>query len=132
MVNTGRHESGYVALLAVLVTGAAALAISLALLTTGADSQRAGLAEQQSRQARALAVTCAQEALQVMHDNIAFSGTNSVSLGQGSCVYVVAILTGTTRTITSTATVGNVVRKIMTYVTISLTTLSVTSWQEVS
>ncbi|HKU18840.1 MAG TPA: hypothetical protein VJP80_06230 [Candidatus Saccharimonadales bacterium] len=130
MVN--RSQGGYVALLSVLIVGAAATAIAVALLALGADTQRSGLVEQQSRQARSLAIACAEEALQVVHDNIAFSGTNSLSQGQGSCSYTVTVTAGTTRTITSTATVGNVVRKIQAYVTIGSSSISVTSWQEVS
>lgn len=127
-----KNQGGYIALLAVLIIGAASLAISLALLMGGADSQKASLAELQSKQARALAVTCGQEALQQVHDNIAFSGTNTISQGQGSCSYTVTITSGTTRTITATGTVDSVVRKIQAYVTIGSSSISITSWQEVS
>ncbi|MGF7228747.1 MAG: hypothetical protein ACQR33_02060 [Candidatus Saccharibacteria bacterium] len=120
------------ALLAVLIVGAAAAAIGLVLLTTGIDSQRAALVEQQSKQARELAVACAQEALQIVHDNIAFSGTNALSLGQGSCTYTVTVTAGTTRTIVTSGTVGNVVKKVQAYVTIGSSTISISSWQEVS
>ncbi len=126
------NESGYVALLTVLVVGAAATAIALVLLTSGADSQRATLVEQQSKQARVLAVACAQEALQQIHDNIAFSGTNGLTLGQGSCTYTVTVASTTTRSITVTSTVGNIVRKIQATSTIGTSTISVSSWQEIS
>ena len=132
MVMKRHGESGYIALLAVLILGAAATAISLALLNIGADSQRSTLLEQQSRQARALAASCAQEALQQIHDNIAYSGTGNVSLGQGSCTYTVTVTAGTTRTITNVATVGNVVRKSQAYVTIGASAISISSWQEIN
>ncbi|HJQ08229.1 MAG TPA: hypothetical protein VJ836_01965 [Candidatus Saccharimonadales bacterium] len=131
MVKLRSAANGYVAFIAVLIVGAAALAISLAVLLTGADSQRATLAEQQSKQARALAVGCAQEALQQIHDNIAFSGTNNLSLGQGNCTYTVAVTTPTTRSVAVTGTAGTAVRKIQANVTVGSTTISVTSWQEV-
>lgn len=126
------EQRGYVALMAVLIIGAVALAISLVLLTTGADSQRTSLVAQQSKQARSLAVACAEEALQVVHDNIAYTGTSNLSLGQGSCTYTVTVTAATTRTIVVSGTVGNVVRKIQAYVTIGSSSISVTSWQEVS
>ncbi|HSX28914.1 MAG TPA: hypothetical protein VLF60_05705 [Candidatus Saccharimonadales bacterium] len=132
MNNRRTHESGYIALLAVLIIGAATTAIALVLLTTGTNSQRSGLIEQQSKQARALATACAHEALQQIHDNIAFAGTNSLSLGQGSCTYTVTVTAGTTRTITTTGTVGSVVKKVQAYVTIGTSSISITSWQEVS
>ncbi len=125
-------QKGYVALLAVLIIGAASLAISLALLTAGADSQRGTLVTQQSAQARSLASSCAEEALEQMHDNTAFTGTNSLLLGQGSCSYTVTNTGGTGRIIDVTGTVNSVVRRAKIYVTISASSISITSWQEVS
>jgi len=126
------NQDGYVALITVLVVSAAAVAISLALLIIGTDSQRSIQSEQQSVQARAAANMCAEEALQQLHDNIAFSGTNTVTLGVGTCTYTVTVQTGTTRSISTTGTVGSVVRKIQTYATIGSSSISITSWQEVS
>jgi hypothetical protein len=130
MVKT--RQSGYVALLAVLVVGAAATAIAIALLASGTDIQRSTLIEQQSKQAHALSVACAQEALQLLHDNIAFSGVNTLPLGQGSCTYTVTVTAPTIRSIAVTATVGNVVKKVQVYATIGTSSISITSWQEVS
>lgn len=123
-------QTGYTAFIAVLIVGAAAMAIALALLVTGADSQRSTLVEQQSKQANGLAIACAHEALQVIHDNIAYSGNGNLSLGQGGCTYTVAVTAPTTRTITADGTVGTVNRDINVSVTIGSTTISVTSWQE--
>jgi hypothetical protein len=125
-----RQSGGYVALLAVLIVGAAATAVASTLLLSGVDNQRAALVVQQSVQAQGLATACAEEALQQMHDNSAFTGTNSLSLGQGSCSYTVANTGGSNRTITTSGTVGSVVRKAQIYVTIT-TSISITSWQEV-
>jgi hypothetical protein len=126
------NESGYIALMAVLIVGAAALAISLVLLTTSIDSQRSALVSQQSKQARSLAVACGQEALQVMHDNTAFTGTAGLTLGQGTCSYTVTNTGGSNRTITVSATVSTITRKLEIYATIGASNISVTSWQEIS
>lgn len=132
MVNN-RQEKGYVALLAVLIIGAAALAISLALLTAGADSQRSALIELRSKQARSVAIACGQEALQQIHDNIAFTASNiSLTQGADSCTYSVTATSGNARTIATSATAGNVVRKAQAYVTIGSSSISITSWQEVN
>jgi len=125
-----RREGGYVALLSVLIVGAAATAIALAVLLTGTDAQRAALVLQRQRQARGLAVACGEEAAQQVHDNIAFSGTNNLSLGQGSCTYIVAGSTATTRTISATGTVGTVVKKVTATITVGATTLTMSSWKE--
>ena len=128
-----RHtQSGYVALLSVLVVGAVATAIGISLLVLGADSQRETLISQQSIQARGLADACVEEALQQLHDTTSFTGPGNLTLGTGSCTYTVTSTGSSTRTITATATVGNVVRKVAAYVTMSSSSISITSWQEVS
>lgn len=128
---TSPKEQGYIALLSILIIGAVALAIALNLLLTGSDASRSTLYGQQSAQARSLAVACAEEALQLMHDTTTFTGTNTLNIGQGSCSYTVANTGGSSRTIDTTATVGTVVRKIKIYATISSSSISITSWQEV-
>ena len=126
------NQHGYVALLSVLILGSIVTAVGVTLLVTGTDAQREILVTQQSVQARSLADTCAEEALQQLHDNTAFTGTNNLALGTGSCTYTVTSTGVSTRTISTTATVGNVVRKAVVYVTMSSSSISITSWQEAS
>lgn len=128
---TRQAQSGYVALLSVLVLGAITTSIGLTLLLTGTDSQRSALVELQSRQARVLATACVEEALQIIHDTTTYTGTNSLILSSNTCSYTVTNTGGANRTITTTGTVGNVVKKIQVYVTIGASSISVTSWQEV-
>jgi type II secretory pathway component PulK len=123
---------GYIALIAVLIIGAACIATSVALLTSGTDSQRGALALQQSMQARQLAQGCAEEALQQIQSSTSFTGTNSLTLGQGTCTYTVTNTGTSTRTIDTSGTVGGVVRKVKVYATIGGSSISITSWQEVS
>lgn len=125
-------ERGYVALIAVLIIGAAATASCLALLANGTDSQRAALVAVQSKQARNLAAACAQEALQVMHDTTSYTGTGSLTLGAGTCSYTVAVTSGANRSIVTSGNVSNVTRKVQVYATINSSGISVTSWQEVN
>jgi DeoR/GlpR family transcriptional regulator of sugar metabolism len=127
-----RQSGGYIALMAVLIVGAASLAIGLALLTMGADSQRSTLIAQQSAQARSLATACAEEALQEIHDDTAFTGTDNLSLGQGTCSYTVTNTGGNNRTITASGVVGEVTRKLEIYATIGVSSISIISWQEIS
>lgn len=126
-----RFESGYVALLSVLIVGAAATAVALTLLVVGTDAQRSGIISQQSAQARWLANACAEEALQQIHDTTSYVGTNSLTLSTGSCNYTVTSTGSTTRTISAVASLNSVVRKVTVYVTIGSSSISITSWQEV-
>lgn len=125
-------ENGYVALMAVLIIGATSLAVGLTLLTTGTDSQRAALVTQQSAQARALADACAEEALQQIYASASFTGSNSLSQGQGNCSYTVTNTGGSNRTIDASGNVSSVVRKVKVYVTITSSSISISSWQEVA
>lgn len=132
MKGSSSSQSGYVALLAVLIIGAASMAIALALLITGIDSQRAVLVTQQSAQARNFATACTEEALQRIHDNTAFTGNTNLILTGGSCTYTISSTGANTRTIDASSTVNGVARKIKVYVTINASSISITSWQEVS
>jgi hypothetical protein len=125
-------QQGYVALITVLIVGSASLAIGLALLVTGTDSQKSILSMQQSTQARSMAVSCAEEALQQMHDSTTFTGTNNLFLSGGTCTYTVTDLGGSSRRVDAFSTVGAVVRRVQVYATIGASSISITSWQEVS
>lgn len=124
-------ESGYIALISVLIIGAVSVTIATALLVTGADAQQENLSRQQSLIAQQAAAGCAEEALQQIHDNTAFTATNTaVTIDTANCNYTVTNTGSSTRTITTTSTSGNVVRKIQVYVTINASSLSISSWQE--
>lgn len=128
-----RHtQSGYIALLTVLIVGAIATTTATILLVTSADSQRSALVTQQSKQARALVVACGEEALQTIHDNTAYTGTDALSLGIGNCSYTVTSTGVNTRSVAVTATVGNISRKALINATIEVSNISITSWQETS
>ncbi|HXH27392.1 MAG TPA: hypothetical protein VNG90_05845 [Candidatus Acidoferrum sp.] len=125
------YQAGYIALLTVLVVGAASLAIGTTLLLTGSDAERESLVEQQSVDARSLASACGEDGLQQIHDSSAYTGTNNLTLGTGTCTYTVTNTGGQTRTVDASGTVGLVVRKIKIYVTIGSSSISITSWQDV-
>ena len=126
-----RKADGYIALIGVLIIGSVCVAIAVLLLVSGADTQRATLVTQQSAQARFLADACAEEALQDIHDNKAYAGSDSITAGQGSCVMTTTAPDSTSKIISASGTVDNVVRKVKIYVTIGSSSISITSWQEV-
>lgn len=125
-------QQGYIALIAVLITSAAAMAIATTLLITGTDAQRVNLITQRSIQARQLAHGCIEEALQKIHESTTFTGSSNVTLATGACSYTVTNTGGDNRTVSASSTIENVVRKVTVYVTISSSSVSVTSWQDVS
>lgn len=124
------HQNGYVVLITTIIIGAACTATALALLSGGADNQRAARVNEQALQARQLAHACAEEALQKLNEASSFTGTGNLTIGQGTCTYTVTDASGT-RTIAAIGTVGNIVKKVKVFATINLSNISVTSWQEV-
>jgi hypothetical protein len=125
-------QDGYVAILAILIIGAASVAISLGIMSVGIDNQEIMLTTQQSTQARMVAVSCAEEALQKIHDVTGFTGTVNSTVGTDTCSYSITSTGNNTRRIDASSTIGNVVRKVQVYVTIGTSSISITSWQEVS
>jgi len=125
-------QHGYIAILAILIIGAASTAISLGILSVGIDNQEIMLTTQQSTIARNVAVSCAEEALQKIHDVTGFTGTVNHTIGADSCSYTITSTGNNTRRIDASSTVGSVVRKVQVYVTIGSSSISITSWQEVS
>jgi len=124
------NQRGYIALLAILIVSAATTAIALALLTTGIDSQRGSMAFKSGIQARQLASACAEEALQVLHDNTSSTASSSLSLSTGNCTYNISSTGSSTRSITTSGTVNSVIRKLTVSVTISSSSISIVSWSE--
>lgn len=123
--------NGYITLISVLIIGAVGVAIAGSLLLLGLGSSRTSFALQQSNQAKALANACMEEALQRISDSIPFTGTGILTLGQGTCTYTVTSTGGQNRTITSSGTVGTIIRKVSVAITKITPSIVISSWQEV-
>ncbi|MFA5047434.1 MAG: hypothetical protein WC516_00145 [Patescibacteria group bacterium] len=121
--------NGYILLISVVVIGAIATSIAVALLWFGsADSQNA-ISHRQSEQAKALVNACAEEALQQIRTDTSYLGNGSLSLADGSCVYLVSGSVPN-KLIVASSTVANVVRRVN--ITVSAVKPVITAnWQEV-
>lgn len=122
---------GYVALMMVLITGAITVAIALSLLLGGTDAGRSATVSVSSVKSRAASSACVEEALQQIHDDTGFTGTNNITLVTGNCSYTVTNTGGNTRLITANSEIQNTVRKVEVHATIETSNISITSWQEV-
>lgn len=125
-------QRGYVILITVLVIGAVGVAIAVSVFWLGLGSSQSSFSIEQSNQAKALANACSEEALLQIRDSTPFTGSGGLTLGQGSCSYTVTSGGGQNRTITSSGTVGTIVRKVKITVDAINPTINVTSWQEVA
>lgn len=126
-----KSSRGYITLVSVLIIGAIGLAISLSLILLGLGSSRSSFASQQSNQAWALANACAEEGLQQITDSTPFVGTNTLTLGQGSCTYTVTSQGGSNRTIEASGSVGTIMRKVKVIINAINPQIIVSSWLEV-
>ena len=126
------QQNGYITLVSVLVVGAVGVAITTSMLLLGIGSSRTSFAYEQSNQVKALANACAEEALQQIRDSTPFTGSGNLTLGQGVCSYTVTNQGGQNRTITTSGTVGTIIRKVKIIINKINPSILVTSWQEVS
>jgi hypothetical protein len=122
-------QKGFAVLLSVLVLAAAGVALCVSLLYLSINAAQTAGTFQESMQANGLANACAEVALQKLVTTSSFTGTGSLTLGQGTCTYTVATGSGSTDSIKSTGTVGMTVRKVQ--ITIAIPQLTVSLWQEV-
>lgn len=125
-------QSGFVTLLSTLVVGAVGLAITTSVILLGLASSRTSFAGQQSVQARNLADACAEEGLQQIRDLTSYTGTGSLTLGQGSCTYTVTSQGGNARTVNAEGVVGEMTRRVSVVITAINPSIVVASWQEVA
>ncbi len=126
------QHPGYIALISVLILGAVGTAVAISLVLLGLGSSRSSFTLTQSNQTKALVNACMEEALQQIRDATPFTGTGSLSLGQGSCTYTVTSQGGQNRTIIATGTVGTIVRKVKSIITTIHPDITISSWQEVA
>ncbi|MFC1622914.1 hypothetical protein ACFL16_00795 [Patescibacteria group bacterium] len=124
-------KKGYITLLSILVIGSVGVVITTSLLLLGLGSSRTSFSLEQSVQTKAVVNACAEEALQVIQDNNPYTGTDTVTIGQGSCTYTVTSGGGGNRDVTVLGTVGTITRKVEIAIDAINPTINVTSWQEV-
>ena len=121
-------ESGYIALIAVIIILAATLAIGLSLNVLSIGEAQSGLLRQQSVQAFGVADSCMQEAYIRIKRDGAYAG-GSLNLGEGSCTITVTS-NGSDRTVTVASDVDGIQRSLESKVTIVGATLSFQYWTE--
>lgn len=125
-------KHGFATLVSVLLVGVLGLAISVSLLLLGLSSSRTSFTQEQSYQTKALADACAEEALEQIRDSTPFTGSGTLTLGQGSCSYTVTSQGGANRTITSVGTVSSMTRRTRVILDQINPTINITSWQELA
>ena len=114
------------------MVGAVGIALTLSVILLGLGSARTSFALEQSNQAKALANACTEEALQQIRESTLFTGSGTLTLGQGTCTYTLTSQGGQNRTIDASGTVGTIIRKVKVIINQVTPLITLTSWQEVS
>ncbi|MFA5076440.1 MAG: hypothetical protein WC480_03430 [Patescibacteria group bacterium] len=123
-------KNGYVVFLSVLIASAVGIAVVMSLLLLGIGAINNSLVLEQSNQAKALANACAEEALGRIWLASTFTGTGSLTLGAGGCSYTVISSGDQSRVVTTSGTVGNIIRRLSISLTSINPQITVSSWRE--
>ena len=125
-------KNGYVTLLSVLVVSVVGVAVTLSLLVLGLDAARNSFVVEQTYQAKGLAHACAERALQEIQENTTYTGSDTLSIGQGSCSYIVTDTGGDTRNIEASGAVDSLIQRVEIDVDGLDPVITISSWQEVA
>jgi len=126
------EEKGFITLVTVLIVGVVGVSIASSLILLGVDASRTSFAEERSARARALANTCAEDALERVRISPSYTGTATNIFPDGSCAYTIASQGGENRTIAASGTIDTIIRKSKISIDRINPTIRITSWQEVA
>lgn len=124
-------KKGYIALLSVIGLGAVGLAITVTLLLTGVLSSRTGFSVQQMSQARSVATSCVEEALQQILDSGIDNGTGTLTINADVCTYTILSTSSLDIIVQASGISGLTTSKINVVVASSTPRIKLSSWQEV-
>jgi hypothetical protein len=111
-----------------LIVLAASLIIAVSIQFQGIGEIVMSYGDAQSEQAFELAQSCTNDTLLKLKSNANYGGV-TLNISGGTCTTVVTG-SGTSRTISSSATIGQSIRKINTTITISGGVITITGWSE--
>ncbi len=118
---------GFILLISVIIVGAIAASVAIALLFLGTGGSKSAISYQSSNKAKAGVNTCVETALEQIRENTSYTGSGSLSINGGSCDYAVTGILP--KTVTASSTFSGVVRRVTVSVSAVNPTISST-WQE--
>ena len=126
------YRRGYIALISVILLGALGTAIMLSVILSGVSAGKTDLSIEQSSGARVLASSCAEEALEKINESGTTSATGNLSIGSGTCAYLITSQNGQNITINATGYFGTISNKVKVVVSTTSPNIILSSWQEVA
>lgn len=125
-----KNKPAYTTLISVLIIGTISLSIALTLLLSGINSSQITINFSQSAQARALAITCTEEALLKIRTNPNFFGQETITNNQGSCYYIINNQGQENREIIVLAQINSIFKKITISINQINPKINIINWQE--
>jgi hypothetical protein len=122
---------GYIALLSVIIIGAVGAVIMLSVMLSGINSSKTDLALQQAGNAKVIAASCGEEALQKILETATTSGGGNLAMGSGTCTYTITSQGGQNITINATGVTGMATSKVKIVIATTSPSIILSSWQEV-
>ncbi len=126
------YRRGYIALVSVILMSALGVSIMISVIAAGVNASKTDFSLQQSGAARSVASSCAEEALQRIVETATTSSSGNLSIGSGTCTYLISSTGGENITIQSTGILGSVTSKIRVVLATTTPAISLSSWEEVS
>ena len=127
-------RDGYVALMSVIILGAVGGIITTTLYLTGIENVQSSDLYIKSYQAKALADTCVESAIEKIITSTSTTGTENIIISYGVCTFSITNGIGQAKYISSIANVSDVIRKVSVIVDPSqvtpIHTIKIFSWQE--
>lgn len=128
-----KKQKGYAVLYIVILVGSAVLAIVVYYSWLASFSLRNEFQMRNSKQARYLADTCGEVALEIIRENESFSGSGNIaSIFGGSCEYQVNIIDSQYGEVNATGNFKDAERKVKISIDKSGSALKATSWRDVA
>lgn len=122
------NNSGYVALLTVIVMGAVVTVIATSLVLLGLGHSRSSLSESQAASAKSAADACTENALVQIRLLSSFTGSGNLTLSGSTCTYIIA--NTVTSSIVAVGVSGNSTRRVTVDLSLRTPTIVFTKWQE--
>lgn len=120
-------NKGFGTLFTVIILASIGISLALWVSTGSVWSIRNSSGTRYSTQARAMADSCAEHALELVRENHSFSGSGQITIGSATCSYAVVPSGVVPKTIDTSSTVYGVTRKVRVQ-TSGFNPITVTSW----
>jgi hypothetical protein len=126
-----KEARGYIALMSVIVLGALGSVIMISVMLQSVVTAKTDSSTQAGIQARILAMTCGEEALQIIVETGTSSRSSSLSVASGTCSYTISRPSSET-IINATGLFASSTQRIMIRLATTSPFMVLSSWQDVS